>query len=157
MEDERPRKPAAAIFDMDGTLCDVSSIRYHVDRRDPRFSGRKRFDRFHGQSHLCPPNRQALRLYEKYRVDHAVLIVTARKAMWSMHTLLWLRDNHVEHDALYMRADNDSRPDYEVKRDILTEIRKDYTVMVAVDDNPAVLRLWKEEGIKTHRIPGWKD
>ena len=36
--------PRAAIFDMDGTLCDVSSLRHHVDRSHPGFAGRRRFE-----------------------------------------------------------------------------------------------------------------
>lgn len=148
-------RPRAAIFDMDGTLCDVSSLRHHVDRSHPDFSGRRRFDLFHGQSHLCPPDQRALDLYERYRPDHQILVVTARSAEWAMHTLVWLEDHGIDHDRLYMRERGDYRRDVEVKRDILAEIRESYEPVVAVDDNPAVIELWEAEGITTHVIAGW--
>ena len=139
---------------MDGTLCDVSSLRHHVDRSHPDFSGRRRFDLFHGESHLCPPNQEALELYERYRRDHAIVVVTARSEEWAMHTLVWLEDHGLEHDRLYMRARRDFRRDVEVKRDMLAEIRQDYDPVVAVDDNPAIIELWESQGIDTHTIAG---
>lgn len=149
------RRPRAALFDMDGTLADVSSLRHHVDRSHPDFSGRRRFDLFHGESHLVPPNQAALDLYERYRVDHAILVVTARSSEWAMHTLLWLDQHDIEHDRLLMRERGDYRPDTEVKADILADIREEFEPVVAIDDNPAVLALWEAEGLATHVIPGW--
>lgn len=148
-------RPRAAIFDMDGTLCDVSSIRHHVDRSHPDFSGRRRFDLFHGQSHLCPPDQRALDLHDRYSEDHAILVVTARSAEWAMHTLQWLEEHDIHHDRLYMRERGDYRRDVEVKRDILAEIRESYDPVVAIDDNPAVIELWESEGLATHVIEGW--
>jgi beta-phosphoglucomutase-like phosphatase (HAD superfamily) len=147
----------AAILDMDGTLCDVSSIRYHVNPSDPRFSGRQRFDLFHAESVDCPPNDQAVELYRSARAQGmAIVIVTARKVQWRYHTIVWLAENGIEYDLLLMRADSDDRPDYEVKADLLTEILVQYEPVLAVDDNPAVLALWEEHGIPTERIPGWE-
>ena len=147
-------RPRAAIFDMDGTLCDVSSLRHHVDRSHPDFSGRRRFDLFHGESHLCPANQEALELYERYRRDHAIVVVTARSEDWAMHTLVWLEDHGIEHDRLHMRGRRDYRPDVEVKRDMLAEIRHDYDPVVAVDDSPAIIELWESQGIVTHTVAG---
>ncbi len=47
-------KLTAIIFDMDGTLCDVSAIRHLVkgDERD--------FDKFHTESVNCPPYAHVL-------------------------------------------------------------------------------------------------
>ena len=149
----------AVIFDMDGTLCDVSSIRYHVNPEHPWFSGKKRFDRFHSDAIDCPPNQAAIERYERARRDgHAILIVTARKSFWAVHTLMWLRENDVEHDELYMRKNLDNRKDSIVKREILEQIREEgYEPILAVDDNPAVIEVWESEGIPTVTIPGWED
>ena len=85
------------------------------------------------------------------------MIVTARKAKWRNHTAMWLAQNGVPSDAMYMRADHDQRPDYEVKSDILARMRQSFNVVHAVDDNPNVLRLWDEHGISTTRVPGWDE
>lgn len=148
----------AAIFDMDGTLCDVTSVRHHVNPNDPRFSGEKRFDLFHAGSIDCPPNEMVVNLLlASQREGLATIIVTARKAMWRYHTILWLHEHGLSYDELFMRADEDNRQDYLVKSDLLTEIRRRYNPVLAVDDNPAVLALWDEHGIPTVRIPGWED
>lgn len=150
---------SAAIFDVDGTLCDVSSIRYFVNERDPKFSGKKLWNRFHGGAINCPPIPAAVHQYlEAVAKGHAILIVTARREVWSMATLLWLKEHGIEHDKLYMRPNGDFRKDYVVKADILDQIRRDgYEPVLAVDDNPAVIRLWNENNIPTVIIPGWED
>lgn len=149
----------AVILDMDGTLCDVSSIRYFVNERDPKFSGKKLWNRFHGGAIDCPPIPEAVHEYQQAKdYGFAILIVTARRDVWAMATLLWLKENGIEHDELYMRPRTDFRKDYEVKADILEHIREDgYEPVLAVDDNPAVIQLWHENDIPTVIIPGWED
>jgi FMN phosphatase YigB (HAD superfamily) len=149
----------AAIFDMDGTLCDVSSIRFHVNPKHPKFSGRKRFDRFHGAAINCPPHQEAIDHYLWAREqEYAILIVSARKSFWALPTLLWLRENGVQHDKLYMRKNLDNRKDVVVKREILDEIRRDgYEPVFAVDDNPAIIEMWLAEDIACYVIPGWEE
>ena len=142
----------AAIFDVDGTLVDVSGVRHHVMQRP------KRFDRFHGDAIDCPPHPLAIEHYHRARdLGLDILVVTARKRDWLFHTLLWLRENDVEHTEIFMRANNDNRKDYLVKADILREIQRHWDVRFAVDDNPNVIELWRENGIPTITIPGWID
>lgn len=149
----------AAIFDVDGTLVDVSSIRYFVNRNDPKFSGKKLWHQFHGKAIGCPPVAQAMELYEQARADGlAILVVTARMSVWALPTLLWLKEHGVEHDELYMRKNKDFRKDYIVKAEILQDIKRDgYRPVMAVDDNPNVIKLWQSHDIPTHIIPGWED
>ena len=88
-------------------------------------------------------------------VANVVIVVTARRRQWWWHTALWLREQEVPYAHLAMRGDLDKRKDTEVKRDILTTIRRHYNVVRAVDDNPSVIALWQEEGIPTITVPGW--
>ena len=143
----------AVIIDMDGTLADVSSIRHHV-RRPARD-----FDAFHAASVDVPANAEAVRVAHAARNRGiAVLIVTARRARWRHHTAWWLALHGVPSDALIMRGDRDDRSDVEVKREMLHQIiKKAWTPVLAVDDNPAVVALWEAEGIPTMVIPGWED
>ena len=143
----------AAIFDMDGTLCDVSTIRHHV-RHHP-----KRFDLFHQDSVNCPPHSWVAGMARRYYMTGwAVLIVTARKRKYEPWTAWWLALNNVPSTELYMRPDTSFAKDYVVKKDLLAQIRADgYDPQVAYDDNPNVIKLWKEEGIRTVVVPGWED
>lgn len=149
----------AVIMDMDGTLCDVSSIRHHVNPNDPGYSGEKRFDLFHSESIDCPPDPRAVAEHERALDEgHAILVVTARMYEWRYVTMLWLNENGLSYDELYMRKDGDFRRDVEVKADILAAIRQDgYEPVRAVDDNPSVVELWESEDIETVVIPGWLD
>ena len=147
-------KPSAVIFDMDGTLADVSSIRHYLK---PNVNHGKDFDAFHAESVNVPPHPHVVNHAEcASLLGHKILIVTARRWMWRHHTAWWLAMHRVPSDMLIMRGNKDHRPDYEVKKDMLATIRKAYNVIHAVDDNPNVIRLWQEEGIPTTVVPGWE-
>lgn len=152
-------KPSAIIVDMDGTLVDVSSIRYHVrGGRNPDGSYKKKdFTAFHEESVNCPPILRTVSMVDSLRMQgYKIIIVTARSKKFYPQTAWWLAENEIEHHAIYMRADGDYRPDYEVKKDLLVRIRNWWEPVHAFDDNPNVVRLWVEEGIPTTVIPGWE-
>lgn len=145
-------KPKAVIFDMDGTLCDVSSIRHLVTGK------RKDFDGFHYASLYCPTNRDVeLAAHRWHANGYKVVIVTARRDRWRTLTWNWLDSHAVPWNRLFMRADNDNRPDRFVKADILADVEKEFDVVHAFDDNPVVIELWQERGIPTTVVPGWPD
>jgi hypothetical protein len=68
---------------------------------------------------------------------------------------MWLAKNNARSHALFMRDNDDNRPDYEVKKDILNKIQDFWVVVHAVDDNPNVIRLWEENKIPTTKIGTW--
>ena len=148
-------KQTAIIFDMDGTLANVSSIRHLVVPNDER--NWKDFNAFHEASASVPANAHVVNHAQvAHMLGHAVIIVTARKAMWARHTAMWLALNGVPSDAMFMRGNNDHRADRLVKQDILTAIRHTWDVVHAVDDNPNVIALWESEGIPTTVVEGWE-
>lgn len=144
---------------MDGTLANVSSIRHHLTKFDEtRRRVIKHFNRFHEESVNVPPNSYVVNAAQVCHLfDIDVIIVTARKAKWRNQTAMWLAMNKVPSDALFMRADNDSRKDVDVKRDILSMIRENWTVVGAWDDNPSIIKLWEEEGIPCNIVEGWEN
>lgn len=143
---------SAVIFDMDGTLADVSGIRHYVE------GPHKDFRRFHEESVDAPANEDVVDMARQAKqAGHDVIVVTARGSQYRHHTAMWLAQHGVPSDAMYMRAHHDQRPDYEVKKDILGRISKTWNVVHAVDDNPSVLRLWHEHDIPTTRVPGWPE
>lgn len=145
----------AIIMDMDGTLADVSGMRHYV------VGEHKDFDRFHKSACLfAPPNEpiaDAARVLYNCVAKPAILIVTARKRMWGDYTKMWLDKYSIPYTRIYMRANDDQRKDYEVKKDILARIRSQgFEVVHAFDDNPNVIKLWQQEGIPTTVVPGWE-
>ena len=71
-------KPKAIIFDMDGTICNVESIRYLVDPGDPNFT-EKQFKRFHEELINCPAHQKVVDAFHDAKANGFVVIVaTAR-------------------------------------------------------------------------------
>ena len=149
----------AVIFDMDGTLCDVTTIRHHVVLGHPDNPGYRDYERFHKASSWCPPIADvATEAQYRWLMGDEILIVTARKERWRALTKAWLDQHKIRYEKLYMRGDDDNRPDAAVKADILQKIRSEgYDVKHAYDDNPSIVKLWRMEGILTTEVPGWME
>ena len=140
----------AYIFDVDGTLANVDPYLHHV-----RGSNRD-YEAFHEASVGALPNIEVVEMLNHAFFDQMhIIIVTSRKEKWRGLTSYWLAKNDIGHHALYMRSDDDNRPDYEVKKDILLKIKNHWNVIHAVDDNPNVIRLWEDHGIPTTKIGNW--
>ena len=143
----------AAIFDVDGTLADVSDLRqewlYGADNK-------RDLQGFHAASTNAPVvswvREAAQRTHER---GLAVLIVTGRTSHWRHHTAWWLALNNVPSDALLMRAQTDHRPDAIVKANMLSQIQLSWRPMWAFDDNPSTISVWRNAGIPVTVVPGW--
>ena len=88
-----------------------------------------------------------------YKSGVPLVLSTARAEWMRADTEIWLRVNGVEYDALIMRANNDSRMDFEVKRDQLNLIRSMYGApLLWYDDNHDVTAMLREEGIPVIQV-----
>lgn len=148
-------RPQAIVFDIDGTLVDVSSVRHHV-LGGPENNYRKDFDAFHREAVNCPPIKWVKNMaWDKYMMGYKILLVTARNEKYRPPTSWWIADNNVPSHGLWMRADRDMRPDYEIKKEILDRLLLRFDIREAYDDNPNIVRLWSEYGIPCTVVPGW--
>lgn len=148
----------AIIVDVDGTLCDVTSVRHHVTETP------KDFKAFHDGARDCPPHDYVVGSCAglNYFCGLTIIVVTARMYTWYDPTVSWLED-HLQPALVtpyigpFMRGETDYRPDYEVKRDIHRILTEDYgyNIVGALDDNPSICALWEELGIPVDVIPGW--
>jgi predicted secreted acid phosphatase len=156
-----PSKKKAVIVDMDGTLVDVSAIRHYVTatlKEDGSYDEHKDFDAFHKASVLCPAHHDVIDRVEYYWQQKCdILIVTARSEQYARTTRDWLYKYAVPYTKIYMRSVGDFRSDVDVKRDMLEEIQQEWDIKHALDDNPSVVALWRENGIPVTVIPGWED
>jgi predicted kinase len=80
--------------------------------------------------------------------DAAVIVCSGRPEKCRDMTVACLGENRVEYDRLYMRPDDDTRPDHVVKRQILDGIRADgFAPFLVIDDRESVVQMWRDEGL----------
>lgn len=144
---ERPKKveyvenkklPATWIFDIDGTLAQMHN-------RGP-------FD-WHkvGDDHPVPYTIElAQMLHENGK---QIIIFTGREEVCQSETVEWLNGYDIPFDAIYMRAEGDSRKDNHVKKELYeTYIQGKYYVEGIVDDRLQVVKMWHEMGLPVFRV-----
>ena len=143
------RKPAV-IVDMDGTLCDVSTV-VHLQAEPDGFAA------FHEGCAQCPPHQAVVDwCVDHYSLGREILIVTGRDAWAHEATVCWLLDHlPVPHAGVYMRSDGDFRSNTEVKREIHSRLALTYDIHAAIDDDPEILGLWQEIGIPVTLVLDW--
>ena len=150
----RERVPKAALFDLDGALADISLLAV-MHPGDPRL---KELESRPDHHRVVPAHDWVVELAaEQRRAGIAVIVLTSRRERWRERSKEWLVMQRVPFDALIMRADTDDRPEVEFKRAALVAIQQQYEVVLAVDDNPTVIRLWSDHGIPTRLVAGWRE
>ena len=128
---------AAYIFDIDGTLA-------HTTGRSPYDYSKVGTDKV---------DESVREVLIALAANHRIIIVSGRKAECREETLDWLNANFIPFDKLYMRADEDGRPDSIVKYEILRDkIAPKFEVRGVFDDRPSVCRMWRDVGVKTFQV-----
>lgn len=145
----------AVICDVDGTLCDVRTIRHFVERPVgvPRF--RANYAAFHAASRQCPPFPMVVALVrELAAADWSVIVVTGREARWAALTAEWLDSHEIPYKVLLSRAELDYRADAIVKAEMCDQIHQRYSAQLAIDDRHDILDVWARAGISTIAVTG---
>lgn len=133
----------AAIFDLDGTLCDIRHRLHHV--RD----GARDWDAFFAGIPNDEPF-EAIRelLLTLDNADVPIVLCSGRPEKCRESTCQWLIQHGVPYRALYMRPDNNTRPDHVVKAQILAGLRGDgFEPFIVIDDRQSVVDMWRENGL----------
>ena len=131
------------IFDIDGTLADLTHRLHHILETDP-----PDYDAFYRDVYKDAPIKSVIQFAKDVRKSgHNIFFVSGRRGEVRRETELWLRKN-VFRAPLYMRPLNNNESDVSIKRDILKHFRaKGVEIDVAVDDRPSIVGLWIEEEV----------
>ncbi|MDL1890333.1 hypothetical protein FBQ96_12270, partial [Nitrospirales bacterium NOB] len=133
----------AAIIDLDGTLANIGHRLHHV--RD----GARDWDAFFEgipEDSIVEPVRDVL--VALHRDFVSIVLASGRPERCREMTVKWLSDFDVPFTELYMRPDNDTRPDHVIKSQILDGILADgYEPFVVIDDRQSVVDMWRERGL----------
>lgn len=152
-------KPDAIIFDRDGTLASVHNgpSKRKVDDGDYTRATDSDWAAFNASLPFDRPVPLVVGLLRAVKPGVVRIMVSGRAAgnkkgetfrYWQMWQ--WIKKHDLPIDVLYMRAAGDKRLDSIVKEEILVnDILPRFNPVVAVDDRPAILDVWKRFGIHT--------
>ena len=129
------------IFDIDGTLADVSERIHHV-RKKPKnwnafFAGMAQDKAIHSMVQLCNI---------LYASGLQIILCSGRSEEHRDETVSWLAQQGVNYHGLLLRPDNDHRSDTVVKREMLAQIDKS-RILFVVEDRSRVVEMWRSEGL----------
>lgn len=138
----------AVIVDLDGTLVNVSTISHLVR------GSKKNFPLFQELATFCPANLDVVAVTQSLaEVGFKILIFSGRSDAWEHATKEWLEVHRVPYSSLSMRPAGDFRPDWQLKLAMLTALDPRMNVVLAIDDRPQVIRLWRSQGIPVVTLP----
>ena len=129
------------IFDIDGTLADISQREHHV-RRHPKnweafFEGMVEDKAVISMVRLCNI------LYDS---GVYIILCSGRNERHREETEKWMDREGVRYHELRLRADGDMRSDVKAKREMLRGIDKD-KILFVVEDRSRVVEMWRSEGL----------
>lgn len=143
-------KSKAVIFDIDGTLSDPTHRLHHLARND--------WDSFYaelGKDGLKAATRELLYALQAHDWVHKIILVSGRPEEYREATKTWLDANHIFVDALLMRPSGDFRPDHVVKEEILRALETDHQILMAFDDRPTIVDMWRRNNVPVFVVPGF--
>jgi len=129
------------IFDIDGTLADVSERVHHLEKKpkdwDAFFQGIPQDKAIRSMVRLCNI------LHES---GLKILLCSGRSEQYRPETVEWLAQQGVEYHELILRRDNDKRSDAVAKREMLAGLDRS-KILFVVEDRRGVVEMWRSEGL----------
>ena len=129
------------IFDIDGTLADISERIHHVKNKPKNwkafFAGMAQDKAIHSMVELCNI---------LYAAGVKIILCSGRNEQHRKETVGWLARQGVSFHELRLRADGDSRSDTVAKREMLAGIDKN-KILFVVEDRSRVVEMWRSEGL----------
>lgn len=139
------------IFDVDGTLMDISHRRKFVEQKP------KNWMAFRDQAEHDVPKKEIFNVaISLEKAGHNIIIASGRNKSQRAITLKQLFGGGLVFRALYLRSDTDFRPDHEVKSKMLDKMRDDgWNPNLVFDDRTSVVNMWRERGLTAVQVaPG---
>jgi phosphoglycolate phosphatase-like HAD superfamily hydrolase len=129
------------IFDIDGTLADISERVHHVRRRPKNWkafnAGMTQDKAIHSIVKLCNM---------LYDAGIRIVLCTGRNERNRPETVEWLKKQGVNYHELLLRKDGDFRSDAVIKREVLQGMDKS-KILFVVEDRSRVVEMWRAEGL----------
>lgn len=145
---------ALALFDIDGTLADISHRRHLVEGNSSNWS---EFFDLMGED---TPNKPIVDLYKtiKRSNEYKCILISGRPERYRSITEQWLVWNDIPFERLIMRPDGDTRPDHIIKEEVLDSLQEcGEKIAFVIDDRQSVVNMWRRNGITCLQCADYKD
>ena len=135
------------IFDVDGTLMDITERRKFVEQRP------KDWDSFNDIENVKkdkPFDAVFMLAKNLQQGGFGIILSSGRKENLTKITLEQVQKQNLFPDMWFFRSETDFRPDNELKASHLAKIRAEgIEPVMAFDDRDSVVDFWRSQGIKT--------
>lgn len=143
------------IIDIDGSVANLTHRLHHIQ------NGNRDYDAFHEEVLDDSPIDEVIAVVHSLRDrfgKQAMVFVSGRGELCREDTTKWLEHYVGEYGALYMRQAGDFRKDTIIKAEILEDLISDgYDPWLAIDDREDIVKLWRENNIKTFHCSDWQN
>lgn len=129
------------IFDIDGTLADISAREHHV-RRHPK-NWKAFFEGMAEDKAVISMVRLCNILYDS---GARIVLCSGRNEAHRRETESWLQRMGVRYHEIRLRADGDMRSDVQAKREMLRGLDR-RRILFVVEDRSRVVAMWRSEGL----------
>jgi predicted kinase len=124
-------KPKAILLDVDGTAMTISPDRGPFDW---------------AKVILDEPNEPVVETVKALRAQgYKIIVMSGRDSISKADTIWSLNEAGIEFDDIFMRAEEDVRPDWKVKGELFdTHIRENYNIVLCLDDRDQVVDFYRK-------------
>ncbi len=145
------------VFDIDGVLADCSHRLHYIQGED------KDYDKFYSDEEIMKDRLIlditdiiiALGNFDDYTgVDEEdqtrIIFISGRNRKCLSSTIRWLETNLnvcINEDNLFLRSENDWRPAYQIKEDLIKKHIGFENILFAFDDDDEVNDMYKKHGV----------
>ncbi len=129
------------IFDIDGTLADISERIYHIKEKP------KNWNAFHEG---MAKDKAILSMVQLRNILYTsgvhIILCSGRNERHRPETVEWLSRQGINYHELLLRKDEDYRPDSVVKHELVQTLDKS-KILFVVEDRSRVVEMWRSEGL----------
>lgn len=135
-------------------ICDIDGTIACGKHREGWLEGEKKnWKAYYEELGFDRPIEFVIRWLKEWAKTHTVCLVSGRPDTYQHTTLRWLEEHQIPFNYLFMRGGGDSRPDTEVKLQVLGHMPKE-KIEAVLDDRPSVIRAWRSQGLKVYPVRG---
>jgi hypothetical protein len=149
--DEHPEK--IYVFDLDGTIADMEHRVKFIKK--PYETGEKDYKRFFEECMYDKPIEWIIDLMRMLERD-SIYILSGRNGSTMHETILWLEENSVPYNRLYMRYRTNYERDEILKKRMIEDGIADRIEWI-VDDRQRVVDMWRNNGFNVLQCRQWKE